>query len=220
MTMKTKHPSFGEMAEGYTVPVLNEREIRAAAGIMFLALLIAWMLVIFREDFVFVKYLILIFFSDFFVRIYISPGYAPLLIIGRLVVRGQIPEYVNARPKKFAWTIGMALSALMFILLVVLNSYSLFTGISCLLCLVFLFFESAFGICLGCWVYRFFHPPELLLCPGQMCERPKKQPIQMTSLFQILMIVVSTTFILLVFYIFNDYFSIPPRHLREIIHWR
>lgn len=28
---------FGERVEGYTIPVLNEREIRAAAGMLFLA---------------------------------------------------------------------------------------------------------------------------------------------------------------------------------------
>ena len=42
---------FGEDAAGYAVPVLNEREIRASAGIMFLALLIALTQVLFKNDF-------------------------------------------------------------------------------------------------------------------------------------------------------------------------
>jgi len=31
---------FGETVEGYSIPVLNEREIRAAAGILFLGVFI------------------------------------------------------------------------------------------------------------------------------------------------------------------------------------
>ena len=65
-----------------------------------------------------------------------------------------MPEYVGAKQKKFAWMIGVILSASMFVLLIVLNTTGPFTGIVCLLCLIFLFFESVFGICLACKVYR------------------------------------------------------------------
>ena len=41
----------------------------------------------------------------------------------------------------------------MFTFMVVVNAYSFITGIICLICLLFLFFESAFGICLGCQLY-------------------------------------------------------------------
>ena len=139
---------FGEDVEGYRVPVLNEREIRAAAGIMFLFLLIALMLIQFKHDFLLVKYVIVVFITDFIIRVFVSPRFSPALIIGRLIVSRQVPEYVGAAQKKFAWQIGLALSGLMFFLLVILNSYSVITGFTCLLCLVFLFFESAFGICL------------------------------------------------------------------------
>ncbi|MBL7729555.1 MAG: hypothetical protein JNM88_00135, partial [Chitinophagaceae bacterium] len=42
---------FGEYVEGYDFPVLNEREIRAAAGILFLATFMSLMFIIFRNDF-------------------------------------------------------------------------------------------------------------------------------------------------------------------------
>jgi len=32
---------FGETVEGYTIPVLNEREIRAAAGMLFMLMFIS-----------------------------------------------------------------------------------------------------------------------------------------------------------------------------------
>ena len=148
---------FGEKIEGYNIRVLNEREIRAAAGILFLATFISLMLIIFKNNFLLIKYVITFFFSDFIIRVFINPAFSPSLIIGRLIVSNQVPEYVGARQKKFAWRIGVALSGTMFFLMVILNSYSPITGVVCLICLVFLFFESAFGICLGCKFYPLFY---------------------------------------------------------------
>ena len=141
---------FGESVEGYAVPVLNEREVRAAAGILFLATFLSLMFILFRGNFVPIKVVIPVFLGDFLIRVLVSPRYAPTLILGRLIVGRQRPEWVAAKPKQLAWSIGVALSAAMFILMVVLNTYSPVTGIICLICLVFLFFEAAFGICLGC----------------------------------------------------------------------
>jgi len=56
---------FGEDVEGYNIPVLNEREIRAAAGILFFVVLIAFMQIIFRENFVMIKYVITAFLLIF-----------------------------------------------------------------------------------------------------------------------------------------------------------
>jgi hypothetical protein len=208
---------FGEDVEGYRVPVLNEREIRAAAGIMFLVLLISLMLILFKQDFLLVKYVIVVFLTDFIIRVFVSPRFSPVLIIGRLVVSRQAPEYVGAPQKKFAWQIGMALSGLMFFLLVILNSYSIITGVICLLCLVFLFFESAFGICLGCLVYGWFYKDEALYCAGDACEVRTKQAIQKTSWAQVLIVIGSILYVLLAIMFFNDQFRAAPKNLMEII---
>src|SRR6187397_620698 len=145
-----KRIQFGENVEGYSIPVLNEREIRAAAGILFLATFISLMLIVFKNNFLPIKYVITLFLADFIIRVFVNPKFSPTLIIGRLIVRNQVPEYVGARQKKFAWIIGVILSATMFIFMVVINSYSPITGVICFVCLMFLFFESALGICLGC----------------------------------------------------------------------
>src|SRR5674476_277151 len=161
---------FGEDIEGYDIPVLNEREIRASAGILFLLMLISLMLILFKGDFLLIKYGITIFLTDFIIRVFINPKFSPSLIIGRLIVRNQVPEYVGARQKKFAWIIGVVLATTMFIFMVVVNSYSPITGIICLICLIFLFFESAFGICLGCKFYTLFYKEKAQYCPGEVCE--------------------------------------------------
>ena len=49
---------FGETVEGYSIPVLNEREIRAAAGMLFLLMFTSVMLVILKGDFLLLKYFI------------------------------------------------------------------------------------------------------------------------------------------------------------------
>src|ERR1700736_1493869 len=126
---------FGEDVEGYDIVVLNEREIRAAAGILFLATFISLMLILFDNNFVPVKYVITIFLTDFILRVFVSPRFSPTLIIGRLIVGRQVPEYVGARQKRFAWIIGLVLSATMFVFLVLVNAYSPITGIVCLICL-------------------------------------------------------------------------------------
>src|SRR5215216_515484 len=188
---------FGEDVEGYAVPVLNEREIRASAGILFLGLFMALMLILFQQDFLLVKYVIVVFLTDFIIRIFVSPRFSPVLIIGRLIVSRQSPEYVGAAQKKFAWKIGLALSGLMFFLLVILNSYSTITGVICLMCLVFLFFESAFGICLGCLFYGLFYKDKVIGCAGAVCEERKKQPIQKTTWVQILIVFGFIVYVLL-----------------------
>jgi len=204
---------FGEDVEGYNIPVLNEREIRAAAGILFLATFFSLMLIIFKNNFLPIKYVITIFFTDFLIRVFINPRFSPTLILGRLIVRNQNPEYVGARQKKFAWIIGVILSGTMFIFFIIVNAYSPITGIICLICLIFLFFESAFGICIGCKVYNLFYKEKAQYCPGEVCDRNAKQAIQKTSNVQLLIVLLFIAYILLVVFLFNDKLKENPYDL-------
>ncbi len=204
---------FGENVEGHSIRVLNEREIRASAGILFLATFISLMFVVFKNDFMPIKYVITFFLADFIIRVLVNPKFSPTLIIGRLIVRNQVPEYVGAKQKKFAWIIGVTLSATMFIFMVVVNSYSPITGIICLICLVFLFFESAFGICLGCKFYSLFHKGKAQYCPGEICDAKSKQDIQKTSGVQLLIVFAFVASIFLAAWLFNDQFSKKPYEL-------
>ena len=204
---------FGEKVPGYEIPVLNEREIRASAGILFLATFISLMLILFKNNFLPIKYVITIFLTDFIIRVFINPKYSPSLIIGRLIVRNQAPEYVGAQQKKFAWIIGLILSATMFTFMVVVNSYSPITGIICLICLIFLFFESAFGICLGCKFYSLFYGKKAQYCPGEVCDKRSKQDIQKTSFVQVLVVVAFIAYVYLTAHFFNGQFSKHPYDL-------
>lgn len=208
-----KARQFGETVEGYNIPVLNEREIRASAGILYFFMFLAWMLVIFTENFFMIKFVNTIFLTDFIIRLMISPKFSPSLIIGRLIVGNQTSEYVGAAQKKFAWTIGLALSAIIFLLLVVMNSTSVITGIICQICLIFLFFESVFGICLGCKFYPLFHKEKTQYCPGEICAVKAKQEIQKTSLLQKSVVIGFFAFGIAAAILFNKSFSAAPNDL-------
>ncbi|MCK5535707.1 MAG: DUF4395 family protein, partial [Bacteroidales bacterium] len=101
---------FGETVDGYDIPVLNEREARAGAGILFMFAMVSFLNSYLLHDFTFTKVFVSVFMVDFFTRIFINPKYAPSLILGRIFVQNQAPEYVGAPQKKFAWYIGFVLS--------------------------------------------------------------------------------------------------------------
>lgn len=204
---------FGEDVEGYNIPVLNEREIRAAAGILFLLMFISILTVIFKQDFTMLKYAVTIFLVDIVVRVFVNPRFSPSLIIGRLIVSNQTPEYVGAQQKKFAWYIGIVLALTMFVLLNIVNSYSPITGIICMICLIFLFFESAFGICLGCKFYSMVYKEKAQYCPGEVCDVKSKQDIQKTTWVQLLIVVAFIAFIVLLVVLLQDTYSVPPYDL-------
>lgn len=205
--------AFGEQVPGYDIPVLNEREIRAAAGILFLIIFTSLMLILLNNDFLLAKYSITFFLTDFIIRVFVSPKYSPTLIIGRLIVRNQTPEYVGAKQKKFAWVIGVVLSGTMFIFLVVVNAFSPITGVICLMCLIFLFFESAFGICLACKLYSAIYSGKVQYCPGEVCDTKFKQDIQKTSSVQLLVVAGFVAFVILTAHLFNDQFIKKPYDL-------
>jgi Domain of unknown function (DUF4395) len=204
---------FGEDVDGYGIPVLNEREIRAAAGLLFLMMFIAIMAAVLKGSFLLLKYAIAIFLPDMLIRVFINPRFSPSLTLGRLIVRNQVPEYVGAPQKRYAWIIGVLLASTMFILVNVMNTYSPISGLICLACLVFLFFETAFGICLGCQFYALLYREKAQYCPGEVCERGARQEIQKTSGAQMLIAIGFVAYIVLVVFLFNDSFSVKPHAL-------
>ena len=209
----SKFIKFGEDVEGYNIPVLNEREVRASAGILFLFLLISIFLILSNGNFAPIKYFIIIFLADFIVRVFVNPRFSPTLIIGRMIVRNQNPEYVGAQQKKFAWIIGLVLAAIMFILFIIINAYSIITALICLICLVFLFFESAFGICLGCLFYGWIYKEKAQYCPGEICDVKNRQDIQKISKIQIFVIFGFIIYLFFAVILLDDNFSEKPSNL-------
>lgn len=189
---------FGEDHPNYSVRVLNEREVRGAAGIMFFVALVAFMNAWFKGDFSPTKLVIIAFFIDFFIRVVINPRYSPSLVLARFFVNNQTAEYVGAPQKRFAWAIGLTLATLMMYLVVFNNIKGPINMLTCLTCLFLLFFESAFGICIGCKLYNLFNKEKAQLCPGNVCEINEREPIQFIKASQIVVLVSFVSFIAVV----------------------
>lgn len=170
--------AFGERLEGYAVPVLNERAVRAAAGILLMfamaAFMNAWLLGNFQPTRVFV----VAFLIDFALRIFVNPRYSPSLVLGQWLVRKQQPEWVGAPQKRFAWAIGFVLASVMFYLVVLNQVIGPINIVVCAACITLMFFESAFGICIGCKLYNWIKPGQAQLCPGGVCELAPDSAVQ------------------------------------------
>lgn len=163
---------FGQQHPDYAVPVLNERAVRASAGLLFLVGLVAFMNAWLVGNFSPTRVFVVVFLVDFSIRILLNPHYAPTLIIGHWVVRKQQPEWVGAPQKRFAWAIGFVLALAMLYLVVLNNVIGPVNLIVCATCLTLMFFEAAFGICLGCKIYNLLSPQKPQYCPGGACELP------------------------------------------------
>lgn len=165
---------FGETVEGYDIPVFNEREVRAAAGIVFFFAFMAFMNGFLTGNNEPTKLMVSAFLFDFFIRIFINPRYAPSMVLGRWMVNQQTPEYVGAPQKRWAWGFGFLLALVMFYLVVLNNIRGPVNIITCALCLGLLYFESVFGICAGCKVYNWFHRKGAKYCPGDACNLTRR----------------------------------------------
>lgn len=172
---------FGESRDGFDVPVLDEREVRAGAGILFMLALIAFMNSWLVGNFHYTRVFVVAFLVDFIVRVAINPRFAPTLILGRLAVRRQAPEWTGAPQKRFAWGIGLTLAAAMFYLIVINEIVGPLNLFICLFCLLLLFFESAFGICIGCKIYEWAFRKSAQYCPGGVCptEPPRSRKVSL-----------------------------------------
>ena len=157
-------------------PVLNERAVRAGAGLIFAAGMFAFFQALYLEQYLYLQILVAFLLLDFSIKVLLNPQYSPLSLVANLIVRKQTPEYVGAIQKRFAWSIGLALATTMAIVLFGLGIVGPINLVICAICLVFMFMESAFGICVGCKVYngliRFgviAEPAYKPACAGNVC---------------------------------------------------
>ena len=179
---------FGEQVEGYSVRVINEREARAAAGLMFILAFYGLMKGYLTADFAPERLMIIAFVIELGIRVLINPRYAPFMILARLIVRKQNVEYVGAPQKRVAWSLGLALGLFMYWLVFKEANMGTMNFAGCIGCVVLLYFEAAFGICIGCYLYNLFNKEKSQLCPGGVCEVKRVEEIQKLNPFQFMVL--------------------------------
>lgn len=165
---------FGETVEGYPIRVVNERTVRAAAGLLFFPAVISFMNALLTANFQPTRLFVIVFLIDMALRM-VNPRFAPSMIVGGWIVRKQTPEWVGAPQKRFAWGLGLLLGGAMLYLMVLNRYMGPLNMLVCASCLTLMFFETAFGICLGCKLYNLFNKEQAQLCPGGVCEVPAQR---------------------------------------------
>ncbi len=185
--MKKELFSFGKIIPNLTIngqpapyPVMNDREVRAIAGVMLAMGLFAFAHAYFNQNFFWINVVVVLFFIDFTIRTLFGTSLSPIAALARAIVSNQQPEWVGAVQKRFAWSIGVVLSLTMIVLIYILNIRGTVNLIICSICLLFMWLESAFGICVGCKMYyglikaKLIKAPEYRpACPGGVCEIKK-----------------------------------------------
>lgn len=173
--------SFGEYIEGKSFKVLDERRVRASSGIMFLLGTFASINGFILNNYTPIPYIAGFLVLSFFISVFINPKYSPTMLVGRIFVGKQSPLYIGAIQKKFAWSLGLGLSVIIFVLsLFLLNDAATYfepVCFLCIICLILLYLETAFGICVGCKIYALTiktgllpKPKEKPNCMGDACD--------------------------------------------------
>ncbi len=199
---------YGEKVPGYDVRVLNEREARAAAAILFVGAFLGLTNGVMLGTAKFSQYFVTFFAIDFTLRI-LQPRYAPSLLLGRFFVQNQTPEYVGAAQKRFAWALGFIIAWPMFYYLVIHFEPNPLKVLVCLICMALLFFESAFSICLGCKIFNLIKKEKATHCPGDVCEMKIKEPIQRFNPLQKL--ILAATVVAMLYGIYGYMVKLPDR---------
>lgn len=147
---------FGTFDPQRGYATLDERVVRGSSGLLLVLGFIA-----FENGFVVKNYPVLPWISgflalNFLIAVAVNPRFSPTMAISRFMVRRQSPLPIGAVQKRFAWSVGLAMSVAIFVMSLLLQSdETWFDAVCqwCLVCLLFLFLETAFGICVGCKIY-------------------------------------------------------------------
>ncbi|MBC7739909.1 MAG: DUF4395 domain-containing protein [Candidatus Saccharibacteria bacterium] len=134
--------------------VFEEGQVRAAAGLTLALGAVAFTYAYFVQIYGPIQIVTTLFFFEFLIRITAGINYSPFGMIAHWMTRRNPPQWVSAKPKRFAWTLGLVMSLAMMI---ITN-----TGIRgplpltiCLICLTLMWLEAVLGLCVGCKMHRF-----------------------------------------------------------------
>jgi len=153
-------PTFGETIEGLDVEgrplraaVFDENAVRAAAGLTLALGAVAFAYAYFAKVYAPIQAVTVLFFGEFALRLVGGLRLSPLGRLARVLVRRHPPQWVSAKPKRFAWTLGVVMALAMALITNAGIRGPLPLSI-CLLCLALMWFEAVLGLCLGCEIHR------------------------------------------------------------------
>ena len=179
--------SFGQHISGLAsdgtelhAPVFDENEVRAAAGLTMVLGAVAFAYAYFNQQYLPLQVVSSFFFVEFLCRLTLGLRHSPTGYVARGLTHGRPPDWVSAKPKRFAWTLGLGMS---FSMMVITNSgvRGLLPRTICLICLILMWSESVLGVCLGCKLHALFvrrgwatKDPAYEVCAGGECAVPQR----------------------------------------------
>jgi Domain of unknown function (DUF4395) len=159
-------------------PVVDENEVRAAAGLTMVVGAVAFSYAYFTRQYIPLQVVASLFSVEFLIRLTVGIRYSPIGALARMLTLNRPPEWVSAKPKRFAWTLGLGMTFAMTIITNI-GIRGMLPRTICLICLTLMWMESALGLCLGCKIYslmvrRGWAPtdPEFEVCADGACEQP------------------------------------------------
>ncbi len=152
--MITQSAADGRAADGgpLRAPVVNEHQVRAAAGITMVLGATAFAYAYFEHQYLGLQLVSSFFAIEFLVRVSAGISRSPVGLAAGWMTRRQRPEWVSAKPKRFAWTLGLVMASAMTVITDAGIRGWLPRSI-CLVCLTLMWLESALGLCLGCEIH-------------------------------------------------------------------
>jgi hypothetical protein len=175
--------SFGQRITGLApdgaelkAAVFDENQVRAAAGLTLVIGAVAFSYAYFAQNYVPLQIVTVVFFSEFLGRLTFGLRYSPVGVVARVLTRSHPPDWVSAKPKRFAWTLGLGMS---FAMVIITNSgiRGTLPRTICLICLTLMWMESVLGICLGCKIHGLLvrrgwtsKDPAFEICTHGACE--------------------------------------------------
>lgn len=150
---------YGDVIQGLSydgrevrAAVFDENQVRAAAGLTMVLGAVAFAYAYFAKVYVPIQIVTIVFFIEFLIRVTVGLKYSPVGLIARWMVRRQPPQWASAKPKRFAWTLGLVMSLAM----VIITNSGIRGGLPltiCLICLSLMWLEAVLGLCLGCEIH-------------------------------------------------------------------
>ncbi|HWI07892.1 MAG TPA: DUF4395 domain-containing protein [Solirubrobacteraceae bacterium] len=160
--------------------MFNENEVRAAAGLTLVLGAVAFSLALLEQQYVPLQAVSTFFLLEFLLRTTLGIRRSPMGVVARWMTRSQPPEWVSAKPKLFAWRIGVAMALSMTI---ITNSgiRGVLPGTLCAVCMTLMWMEASLGLCLGCKIHALLvrrgwkgDDPEIEVCAHGVCELPAR----------------------------------------------
>lgn len=134
--------------------VFNENEVRAAAGLTLAVGAVAFAFAWFDGNYLPLRFVAAAFAVEFLIRVTLGFQFSPFGLFGRILTAREPARWVSAKPKRFAWTMGLVLTSAMVVLQAV--GYRGLLPLSiCVVCLTLMWLEAVLGLCLGCEIHRF-----------------------------------------------------------------